>query len=429
MQLKLTKRAVDALESDGDEARLWDAELRGFGVRCRSSGSKYYFLKYRLGNGRQRWATIGCHGSPWTVETARKEARRLLGQIVDGEDPVESKAIERSDITVSQLCDAYLAQPVIITNRGTAKKASSLEIDRSNMERHIKPLLGQTRIRALTRSDVEKFQQDVAAGKSKADVKTKPRGRAIVSGGKGTAARSLAVLGTLLSFAVKRGMRPDNPARGVKLFANDRRERFLTLDEIARIGEALSKLEADGANPTAIAAIRLLMLTGCRRGEIIGLCWKWVDFERCCLRLPDSKTGAKVVPLGDAAIGLLRSVPVVDGSPFVFPASRGDRHFVGLPSVWHKATEVAGLSGLRLHDLRHSFASVAVSGGESLYVVGRILGHRQARTTEIYAHLADDPVRAAANRAAEKINAALTLRSNPAAPVETGSLSMSKVAS
>jgi hypothetical protein len=126
MSIKLTKRAVDTLESNGDEVRLWDAELRGFGVRCRGSGEKFYFLKYRLANGRQRWATIGRHGSPWTVETARKEAQRLLGQIVDGFDPVENKSIERSDMTITQLCDLYLAQPVIITNRGTEKKVSSL---------------------------------------------------------------------------------------------------------------------------------------------------------------------------------------------------------------------------------------------------------------------------------------------------------------
>ncbi len=332
-----------------------------------------------------------------------------MGQIADGEDPVETKAIQRADLTVSQLCDLYLAQPVIITNRGAAKKASSLEIDRSNIERHIKPLLGQVRLRALIRADVEKFQQDVAAGKSRADIKTKPRGRAIVSGGKGIAARSVAVLGTLLSFAVARGLRTDNPSRGVRLLANQPRERFLSFAEISRIGEALSKLDAAGGNWTAIAAIRLLLLTGCRRGEIIGLRWKWVDFERRCLRFPDSKTGAKTIPLGDPAIDLLRSVPAIAGCEFAFPASRGNGHIVGLRSAWGKVRELADLRGLRIHDLRHSFASVAVSGGESLYIVGKILGHRQARTTEVYAHLAPDPVQAAANRAARKISEALRL--------------------
>src|SRR3984893_4759353 len=407
IRVRLTKRAVDALRSDREEVRIWDTDIRGFGVRCRGSSGKYYFLKYRLPNGRQRWATIRRHGSPGTVETARREARRLLGQIVEGEDPVETKAVERADLTICQLCDLYLGQPIIITNRGTAKKASSLEIDRSNTDRHIKPLLGQIRLRALTRGDVEKFQQDVAVGKSRADIKTKPRGRAIVSGGKGTAARSLAILGTLLSFAVARGRRPDNPARGVKLFANERRERFLSFKEIGRIGEALTKVEAEGGNQMAIAAVRLLLLSGCRRGEILGVRWKWVDFERHCLRLPDSKTGAKTVPLGDPAIDLLHTVPSVAGCEFVFPSSRGEGHVIDLRSVWRKVAEFAGLRGLRLHDLRHSFASVAVSSGESLYIVGKILGHRQARTTEVYAHLASDPVHAAADRAARKISKAL----------------------
>jgi len=331
----------------------------------------------------------------------------LLGQIVEGEDPVETKAVQRADLTIFQLCDLYLDQPIIITNRGTAKKASSLEIDRSNIERHIKPLLGQVRLRALTRGDIEKFQQDVAAGKSRVDIKTKPRGRAIVSGGKGTAARSLAVLGTLLSFAVGRGLRSDNPARGVRLFANERRERFLAFEEIGRIGEALTKVEAEGSNWMAITAIRLLLLSGCRRGEILGLRWKWVDLERHCLRLPDSKTGAKTVPLGHPAVDLLRTVPAVAECEFVFPSSRGGGHIVDLRSVWRKVARFADVRGLRLHDLRHSFASVAVSNGESLYIVGKILGHRQAKTTEIYAHLAQDPVQAAADRAARKISAAL----------------------
>ena len=413
MKVRLTKRVVDALESTGEEIRIWDADVSGFGVRCRVSGEKYYFLKYRLPSGRQRWATIGKHGSPWTVETARKEVRRLLGQIIDGDDPVEAKAIARADLTVAQLCDLYLDQPIIITNRGTQKKVSTLATDRSNIERHIKSLVGSIRVCALTRADIERFQQDVAAGKSRADIKTKNRGRAIVSGGKGTAARSLATLGTMLTFAVSRGLRADNPARGVKLFASERRERFLAFAEMANLGKALTKLEHAGANATAIAAIRLLMLTGCRRGEIIGLRWDWVDFERCCLRLPDSKTGAKVVPLGDPALQFLRDRPRIEGCAFVFPASRGEGHVVGLPAVWEKATADAKLKGVRIHDLRHSFASVAVSAGVSLFVVGRILGHKQARTTEIYAHLADDPVRVAADRVARQIQNALGSRTDP----------------
>ncbi len=172
--MKPTKQAVDALRPDGDEIRIWNTSVAGFGVRCLGS-VKYYFLKYRLANGRQRWATIGRHGSPWT-DTARKEALRLLGQIVDGEDPVEAKATQRTDLTVSQLCDLYLGHPVIVTNRGTAKKASSLGIDRSNIERHIRPPLGPVRLHALTRADIEKFQQDVASGSPRRISRRNPEG-------------------------------------------------------------------------------------------------------------------------------------------------------------------------------------------------------------------------------------------------------------
>lgn len=300
---KLTKQAVDALRSDGDELRIWDASISGFGVRSRGGG-KYYFLKYRLPNGRQRWATIRRHGSPWTVETARKEALRLLGQIAEGEDPVDVKTTQRADLTVFQLCDLYLAQPVIVTNRGTAKRASSLEIDRSNIERHIKPLLGPVRLRALTGADIEKFQQDVAAGKSRADSKTKLRGRAIVSGGNGIAARSVAVLSTLLSFAVVRGLRADNPARSPA--SDDATARAVPLllgdgSDGRGAFEARSKRrEFDGdRGDQAVAAHRLPSRRNHRLAVAV------IDFDRRCIRFPDSKTGAKTVPLGDPAIDLL----------------------------------------------------------------------------------------------------------------------------
>lgn len=411
MESRLTKRVVDALAAEtGAEVRIWDTDVRGFGVRCRPSGEKYYFLKYRVA-GRQRWATIGPHGSPWTVETARREARRLLGRIIEGGDPVGAKALERSDLTVSELCDLYFAQPVIVTNRGTAKKPSSLITDKSNIQRHIKPLIGHIRLRSLTRGDIEQLQQDIAAGRSKADVKTRKQGRAIVTGGKGTAARSVAVFAAILSFAVSRGLRADNPAKGVKLFASQKRERFLNDVEIARLGEALTDLAGKGANAVAISAIRFLILTGCRLGEVIGLQWSWVDLQGQCLRLPDSKTGAKIVPLGDPALALVQAQPRLVGCPFVFPGACGAGHIVNLSRVWHHVLEMAELPGLRLHDLRHSFASVAVNSGESLYIIGKLLGHKQARTTEIYAHLAAHPIRAAANRASSHIDTMLGTKS------------------
>jgi integrase len=254
---------------------------------------------------------------------------------------------------------------------------------------------------------VERFQQDVAAGKTAADIKTGPRGRARVTGGKGTAARATALLGGMFTFAVKRSYRADNPVKGVDLFKSEPRTRFLNADEMARLGDALAEAKRDGTSETVIAAIRLLILTGCRKSEILGLRWKWVDFEGGCLRLPESKVGAKVVPLGAPALELLATLPRIEGNPHVLPGEKGDGHLIGLPKAWTRIKKRAGLDDVRLHDLRHSFATVAVAGGDSLYLVGKVLGHRESRSTEVYAHAQQDPLRAVADRAASKIAAAM----------------------
>ena len=174
-----------------------------------------------------------------------------------------------------------------------------------------------------------------------------------------------------------------------------------------RLGKVLKEAENSGSNPFAIAAIRFLALSGCRKSEALTLRWEWVDFDRRCLRLPDSKTGAKVVRLGAAALQLLHDLPRLDENPHVFPSSTGIGHIVGLQKIWSAIRLKAGLPGVRLHDLRHSFASVGVSQGGSLYIVGRLLGHTQSRTTQRYAHLADDPLRFTADKISGHIAAAM----------------------
>jgi len=402
---RITKRAVDSLRPG---CIIWDADVKGFGVRCRASGGKYYMLKYRI-SGRQRWFTIGRTGAPWTPETARREAGRLLGEVAAGRDPAEAKAEAAKDITVSELCDKYMIEApfIILPRKGRPKKASSLAIDRSNVERHIKPLLGRKRARNVTREDVERFQQDVAAGKTATDIKTGPRGRAIVKGGKGTAARATAVLGAIFTFAVKRSLSTDNPVKGVDLFKSEKLPRFLSAEEMTQLGDALSAAEKEGVNPSMITAIRLLILSGCRKSEILGLRWEWVDFEYGSLRLPETKSGAKVIPLGAPALQLLATLPRISGNPYVLPGKKEKGHLVGLPRAWARIKKQAGLHDVRLHDLRHSFATVAVAGGDSLYLVGKVLGHRQAKSTEVYAHAQQDPLRAVADRAASKIAAAM----------------------
>jgi integrase len=396
---------VDGLKpkGDGTDLVLWDSDLRGFGARVKPSGVISYLVQYRNAQGRSRRLTVGRHGV-LTPEEARTEARKALAEVTRGGDPAEERDTARRDPTIQELCDLYLADGPAAR---PTKKASSWAADYSGIRRHIVPLLGRKHLAGLTRADVERFQRDVTDGRTAADEKTGPRGRAIVRGGPVTAARTTSVLAAILSFAVERGLRPDNPAQGVERNKSRKIERFLSTRELARLGEVLADAQNLPGNPMMIAAIRLLLLTGCRKNEILRLRWDWVDMERGALRLPDSKTGAKVVPLGAPALAILARLPRHEGSPWVLPATRGNGHLIGLQRAWRKIAKAADLDDVRLHDLRHGFASVAVAAGSSLYLLGKVLGHTHARTTERYAHLDADPVHVVADRTARKIAQAL----------------------
>src|ERR1700730_3456496 len=232
-------REVRAL---GPGSEVWDSAVLGFGARRQVGEAVSYILMYRTREGRQRRFTIGRHGAPWTPDTAREEARRLLGEIVRGGDPAAAKREAREAMTIAELCDAYLADAEagrLLTRRGQSKKASTLAIDRGRIERHFKPLLGGRPVAAVTRADVERFMHAVAEGKSAARVKTKRRGLARVRGGRGTATRAVGVLGAIFTYAVRLGLRPDNPVHGIIRFADGRRERRLSDDEYAALGAAL----------------------------------------------------------------------------------------------------------------------------------------------------------------------------------------------
>jgi integrase len=326
----------------------------------------------------------------------------ILRYAAEGQDPAAAKRAAKADLTIAELCDLYLAEGA------RTKKASTLAMDRSRIEGHVKPLLGRKKLGGLTRADIDRFLKDVAAGKTAKDTKTGLRGRSIVRGGQGVANRSLGMLGAILQFAVEQGLRSDNPARGVKKYREGRRTRFLSNDEIARLGEALKVAEAGGANPYAIAAIRLLVLTGCRKNEILSLKWDEVDIGGGFLRLADSKTGAKVVHLGAPARALLASLPRQANNPFVICGDRPGAHLVGLQKIWATVRAAANLNDVRLHDLRHSFASVAARSGESLLVIGKVLGHSTSAATGRYAHLSDDPVRMAVDATTKHIATALS---------------------
>jgi integrase len=404
MAKRLTNSVVNGAAKRDSDYFIWDGDLKGFGLKVCSGGRKSYVCKYRLGTGRNaptRRMTIGTHGSPWTPDQARKRASQILGLVAHGEDPAQAKQADKNVLTVAQLCDRYLE------HGAATKKASTLATDRGRIERHIKPLLGRMRVPDVKRADISRFLQDVAAGKTAVDVKTGARGRAIVRGGKGTATRTVGLLGGIFSFAVESGWISENPVRGVKRFRDRSNERFLDGDELQKLGAALIAAEAAGENPYAIAIIRLLVLTGARKGEIESLRWPEVDWHYSYLRLSDSKTGQKLVMLNNAAIEVLQTVLRQNASDFVFPASRSDGFYEGTPKVWRRIRAKAGLENVRLHDLRHSFASMAVSGGASLPVIGALLGHRNNATTARYAHLQDDPIRRASEGIGSAIQAAL----------------------
>ena len=262
----------------GPGETIWDPSLPGFGARRQRSAAVAYVVTYRTAGGLSRFYTIGRHG-PWTPDTAREEARRVLGRVADGQDPAAEKQAKRKAETVATLCDLYLADAEagrLLTRHGAAKKASTLEIDRGRIERHIKPLLGSLKVPAVTREHIERFLHDVAAGKTAGRTKTRPRGVAHVRGGKTTATRTVGLLGAIFSYAVAHRMRPDNPVRGVRLFADRKRERRLSDEEYKTLGEALRTVP-ENIWPAAIAAARFIALTGWRRAEVLGLRWSELD--------------------------------------------------------------------------------------------------------------------------------------------------------
>lgn len=399
--MKITKRTVDAAAPTDRDRFLWDDELPGFGLRVWPSGRKTFLAQYRVGGGgrsKQRRFTIGTFPL-LTAEEARLKAREVLSRARLGEDLGGARDQARNAKTVAELTELWLAEAAHINRRsGAPRTAQNVAGERGRISAHVLPLLGSRRLNDLTRADVERFRDQVARGTTAGEKKTKLRGRSRVRGGQGTATRTVRMLASIFAFAVDRGLMADNPARGVRLTPGQSMNRFLSPQELARLGEALAALEAKGRHPYALTIIRLLALTGARRGEITGLRWREIDFDRGLLRLETSKTGAKVLPLSAPAILMLQGQTKLEGSNYVFPAANGGSHFQGLGRIWQEAREAAGLEDVRLHDLRHTFASFGASGGLGLPVIGALLGHRQAATTARYAHLADDPLRAAAER-------------------------------
>jgi integrase len=391
---------------------LWDGAVAGFHARRQKSKTVSYIVVYRTAEGRQRWQTIGRHGSPWTPDTARQAAKRILGRVVDGADPAAEKAAKRKAATVAELCDLYLSDAEagrLLTRRKAAKKASTIGTDKGRIERHIKPLLGTLQVAAVTREDVDSFMHAVAEGRTAARTRTaKKRGLAHVRGGKGTASRTVGLLGGIFSYAVRHRMRPDNPVRGVIRFADGSRKRRLSEDEYGALGEALRKSEAANIWPPAIAVVRFLALTGWRSGEALGLRWDEIDLAKRTATLGDTKTGRSIRPLSHAACDVLRGL--AEAGVLAFPPTRGEGRMTGFPKLWGRIAELGELpSDVTPHTLRHSFASLAGDLGYSEPTIAALVGHKGRTMTSRYVHAADSVLLAAADAVA---NRTLELMSN-----------------
>lgn len=399
--MRISKRSLDAINLPEKITFIWDESLKGFGVKIYPSGRKSFILQGRL-NGAVRRYTIGQYGSPWSPDQAREQVLQFMAQLSQGIDPTAEKRAKKQLSNLAEFIEQYLVEIAV------RKKPNTLSLEKSNLRRHVIPVLGKLKIADITKRDIQKFMIDVAAGKTAVDEKTKHRGRAIVKGGKGAANRSVAVLSSVLSYAYELELRPDNPALGIKKYSLKKHDRYLSEQELVRLGSALVEVEKAGASLFAIAAIRFMLLSGCRSGEALSLQWDWIDHEHNLAKLPDSKTGQKALLLGSGVMSLLSTLPRIDRSPLVFPSSVGGTTKISIQKIWRKVRKKADLDDLRLHDLRHNFASTAVSSGQSLYIVGKLLGHTQSQTTQRYAHLAPDPVHQAADdvskRLAERIN-------------------------
>ena len=401
---KITKRAVDALRPDpaGRDVFLWDAgdgALKGFGVRLKPSGAASYIVQYRNKEGRTRRLVIG-HVGELTPDEARQLAADRLKEARKGGDPSADRHAARGAMTLSELCDLYL-----VDAKGRIK-TSTLDMDRSRIDRHVKPLIGNRAVSAISRRDIERFQADVGAGKTAKPRKEKGRG-GLTAGGRGVAARTVGMLGTILEFAKRQGIVLDNPVRGVRRFPDNKRRRFLSLDELAALGKAIRDAEIGGENRTGAAAIRALLLTGCRRNEMLALPWAWLDAKARCIRFEDTKSGAQIRPIGAEAASFLASQPHREDSPWIFPADHGDGHFVGLPRVLKRLCARAGIEDVSLHTLRHSFAAVAAELGFSELTIAGLIGHKMPGVTARYAHVPDSALLVAADRVAARVAAAL----------------------
>ena len=377
---KLTKKLVEKAGIRDKDYVIFDSTLPGFGVRILPSGRRSYLVQYRRGR-RYRRMAIGYHGV-LTTEKARAEAIRILGEVVSGKDPAAERSEARHAPTIADLCQRTIQEYSV-----HHCKPSTVVGYRALVKSYINPRIGRISVAEITRTDIARFHHEVRYAPYQAN-------------------RCLQFMSKMFNLAEIWGLRPDgsNPCRHVKKYPEKKRERFLSPEELKRLGDTLRECEDYHLEtPSAIAALRLLILTGCRLGEIMTLKWEYVDFEKGALHLPDSKTGAKTVHIGRAAVEALGRIKRLPGNPWVIYGKLPGARLTDLQHPWRRIRKRAKLDDVRIHDLRHSFASSAVNTRYSLPMIGKLLDHSQVQTTARYAHLAADPVREAADRVSRGI--------------------------
>lgn len=384
---KLTKTRIDALAPAGEKKILWDDDPKGLGVKVNRSGKKVFILKYRNQYGRQRKLTIGAYGT-FTLEQARKQAKELLVQVAHGSDPATDKQERRTCPTMKDLLERYLVEHSKVNNKPTTYRGNKYFV-----ERYLIPELGHEKVQAIARSDIYALQQKLCKQS------------------KNVANTAISILSKAFNLAEIWGWRADytNPCRHVKKFPVPPKQRFLSKVEFKRLGEVLDFMErAQLESPSVIAAIRLLMHTGCRLNEVVTLKWQYIDFDNHCFHLPDSKTGAKTVYYSSVVGALLQNIQRQPDNTYVLAGTIKGKSISDLEKPWRRIRKDAGLEDVRIHDLRHSFASMAAASGMSLPLIGAMLGHKQPQTTAQYVHLLGDPMREAANMVSNNISKAMT---------------------